>query len=94
MWKIIIMAENKDDSVVQTFDDRDEELAHLAFVGADVAGECVNMWRDGIRVRGDWTRTKSGRRVHRSCLENHNECMDTGYDRGSCRDDRCWLKGE
>jgi hypothetical protein len=91
MWKVIVMAENKDDSVVQEFDD--EAAARAAFAAAELAGGCVNLWRDGKRVAGDWTRTKGGRRVHKSCLDNHNECMDCGIDRGGCSDPRCWLAG-
>jgi hypothetical protein len=91
MWKIIIMAENKDDSIVHVLNS--EDAANLAFELAEQAGECANLWHDGRRVRGDWTRTKSGRRVHKSCLDNYNECMDCGIDRGQCSDPRCWLAG-
>jgi hypothetical protein len=91
MWKVIVMAESADDSVVIEFDD--EAAARAAFDAAVLADECVNLWRDGRRVAGDWMRVRSGRRAHKSCVDNWNETMDCGIDRGQCSDPRCWLAG-
>ncbi len=91
MWKVIVMAENKDDSVVTEFDD--EAAARAAFAAVEEADGCVNLWRDGKRVAGDWIRVRGNHRAHKSCVDNWNETMDCGIDRGQCTDPRCWLKG-
>ena len=96
MWEVIVMAESKDDSIVQKFDT--EAAARAAFDAAVLADECVNLFvadesaRTGWRkIDGDWVRVR-GRRCHSRCLENHNETVQCGIDRGACRDPRCWLR--
>jgi hypothetical protein len=91
MWKVIVMAENKDDSVVQEFDD--EAAARAAFAAAELAGGCVNLWHNGRRIGGDWIRVRNGHRAHKSCVDSYNSTIECGLDHGSCSDDRCWLKG-
>lgn len=91
MYRVIRMAVETKDNVVELFDGKVEALQRFDALG-DVAKRVQQgeggEWRDVVEF---WRRYR-GRPVHLKCIENWNETMACGIDRGSCGHKDCVLR--